>query len=206
MSILAIGKWNYTRNKLVFDEELELAMLAEEENEFKDGMLLYFDLITIDNYGKDAYIINSVVEMIDAYCDYMYVYTGTSIKSIGTDVIFDCSHKQSLMNSVLNEILITHGTQLYNKQQAELPFMERCYQFVIDANEAKSKKVTKGKVTKTKNFKDPKDLIREELLSSGFLANTDEALERYKADITKKIDTKAIVSSDTLVGSEEGKA
>ena len=89
MSIIEIGKWNYMRNKLICDEELENNMLDEEEDEFKQGMGLYFELMTSDNLFKEEFVIDSVVEMIDAYCDYMYVYTGSSLKSIGTPFTID---------------------------------------------------------------------------------------------------------------------
>ena len=200
MSIVNIGKWNYMRNGLKFNSELEHSMLAEEEAEFADGMKNYFEQMTCDNLFKAEAVEDAVVEMIDAYCDFMYVYTGTCLKTIGTDYTIDCSHKQSLMNSVLQEILVTHGVKLYDKMKAELPFIEQCYSFVMDANDKKPITKTKGKVIKGSDFVDPKQQIRELLIDRGFLANPDEALERYRSEIAERVDVTNIVPVNNLVG------
>mgnify|MGYP003591597048 CR=1 FL=1 len=133
----------------------------------------YFEQMICENLFKTAAVEGAVVEMVDAYCDFMYVYTGTCLKSIGTDCTLDYSHKQSLMNSVLQEILVTHGVKLYDKRKAELPFIEQCYAYVMDANDKKPITKTKGKVVKGKDFVDPKQQIRDLLIERGFLANPD---------------------------------
>lgn len=201
MSIVNIGKWNYMRNGLKFDGELETQMLEEEEAEFSAGMKAYFEQMTCDNLFKEETVTDAVVEMVDAYCDFMYVYTGTCLKSIGTLFILDRSHKQSLMNSVLQEILVTHGVKLYDKRKAELPFIEQCYSFVMDANDKKPITKTKGKVVKGSNFVDPKHQIRDLLIDRGFLANPDEALERYRNEIAERVDVTKVVPVNNLVGS-----
>ena len=200
MSIVNIGKWNYMRNGLKFDRDLETQMLEEEEAEFAKGMKDYFEQMTCDNLFKEELVTDAVVEMVDAYCDFMYVYTGTCLKSIGTECTVDYSHKQSLMNSVLQEILVTHGVKLYDKRKAELPFIEQCYSSVMDANDKKPITKTKGKVVKGSDFVDPKQQIRELLLERGFLANPDEALERYRSEIAEKVDVTNIVPVNNLVG------
>ena len=204
MSIVNIGKWNYMRNGLKFDAELERSMLFEEEVEFAEGMKAYFEQMTCDNLFKAEFVTDAVVEMVDAYCDFMYVYTGTCIKSIGmgNNFVIDCSHKQSLMNSVLQEILVIHGVKLYDKRKAELPFIEQCYSYVMDANDKKPITKTKGKVVKGNTFVDPKHQIKELLLDRGFLASPDEALERYRNEIAEKVDVSNIVPVNNLVGAD----
>ena len=201
MSIVNIGKWNYIRNGLKFDRELETQMLEEEEAEFANGMKAYFEQMTCDNLFKEELVTDAVVELVDAYCDFMYVYTGTCLKSIGTGITMDYSHKQSLMNSVLQEILVTHGVRLYDKRKAELPFIEQCYSFVMDANDKKPLTKTKGKVVKGSDFVDPKQQIRDLLIDRGFLANPDEALERYRNEIAERVDVTKVVPVNNLVGS-----
>lgn len=203
MSIVNIGKWNYMRNGLNLNTELEHNMLLEEEAEFAKGMKDYFEQITCDNLFKAEFVVDAVVEMVDAYCDFMYVYTGTCLKTIGTDYTIDCSHKQSLMNSVLQEILVTHGVKLYDRMKAELPFIEQCYSFVMDANDKKPITKTKGKVVKGDTFIDPKLRIKELLLERGFLANPDEALERYRSELAEKVDVTNIVPVNNLVGADD---
>lgn len=201
MSIVNIGKWNYMRNGLKFDRDLETQMLEEEEAEFAKGMKDYFEQMTCDSPSKEELVTDAVVEMVDAYCDFMYVYTGTCLKSIGTGVTMDYSHKQSLLNSVLQEILVTHGVKLYDKRKAELPFIEQCYSFVMDANDKKPTTKTKGKVAKGSDFVDPKHQIRDLLIDRGFLANPDEALERYRNEIAERVDVAKVVPVNNLVGS-----
>jgi hypothetical protein len=44
MSIIEIGKWNYLRNGLEYNPELEQNMLDEEAKEFKDAFTAYLAL------------------------------------------------------------------------------------------------------------------------------------------------------------------
>lgn len=188
MSIIEIGKWNYLRNGLEYDRELEQNMLDEEAKEFKDAFTAYLAITTSDNYYTEDTLLDEIVDMVDAYCDYMYVYTGTSLKAIGFKPI-DGSHTQSVMHSVLTEVLLTHGVRMYDGK-GTLPLLEEAFQYVIEANNKKPLTKTKGKVTKGKNFKDPKVLIKELLQAKGFVADVEEALENYKKTIEEAISTK----------------
>lgn len=188
MSIIEIGKWNYLRNGLEYNPELEQNMLDEEAKEFKDAFTTYLALTTSDAYYAEDTLLDEVVNMVDAYCDYMYVYTGTALKSIGMKAI-DASHTQSVMHSVLSEVLLTHGVRMYDGK-GTLPLIEEAFQYVIEANNKKPLTKTKGKVTKGKDFKDPKVLIKELLKAKGFVADAEEALENYKKSIEEAISTK----------------
>jgi hypothetical protein len=188
MSIIEIGKWNYLRNGLEYNPELEQNMLDEEAKEFKDAFTAYLALTTSDAYYAEDTLLDEVVDMVDAYCDYMYVYTGTSLKSIGFKHI-DASHTQSVMHSVLTEVLLTHGVRMYDGK-GTLPLLEEAFQYVIEANNKKPLTKTKGKVTKGKDFIDPKALIKDLLKAKGFVADAEEALENYKKSIEEAISTK----------------
>lgn len=188
MSIIEIGKWNYLRNELKYNPELEQAMLDEEAKEFNDAFKMYLHLITSDSYYTEDTLLGEIVDMVDAYCDYMYVYTGTALKAIGFKHI-DASHTQSVMHSVLTEVLLTHGVQMYDGK-GTLPLLEEAFQYVIEANNKKPLTKTKGKVTKGKDFIDPKALIKELLQAKGFVADAEEALDNYKKAIEEVVGTK----------------
>lgn len=188
MSTIDIGKWNYLRNGLEYNPELEQNMLDEEAKEFKDAFTTYLALTTSDAYYAEDTLLDEVVDMIDAYCDYMYVYTGTALKSIGMKAI-DASHTQSVMHSVLTEVLLTHGVRMYDGK-GTLPLLEEAFQYVIQANSKKPLTKTKGKVAKGKDFKDPKVLIKELLRAKGFVADAEEALDNYKKAIEEAVGTK----------------
>lgn len=188
MSIIEIGKWNYLRNGLEYNPELEQNMLDEEAKEFKDAFTTYLALTTSDAYYAEDTLLDEVVDMVDAYCDYMYVYTGTSLKAIGMKAI-DASHTQSVMHSVLTEVLLTHGVRMYDGK-GTLPLLEEAFQYVIEANNKKPLTKTKGKVTKGKDFIDPKVRIKELLQAKGFVADAEEALDNYKKAIEEAVGTK----------------
>lgn len=188
MSIIEIGKWNYLRNGLEYNPELEQNMLDEEATEFKDAFTAYLAITTSDSYYTEDTLLDEIVDMVDAYCDYMYVYTGTSLKAIGSKHI-DASHTQSVMHSVLTEVLLTHGVRMYDGK-GTLPLLEEAFQYVIEANNKKPLTKTKGKVTKGKDFIDPKALIKELLQAKGFVADAEEALDNYKKAIEEVVGTK----------------
>lgn len=175
MSILSIGRWNYDRNGLDFNVVLEETMLREEIAEFKDGLKDYFKHTSKEVLPNEEDILDACVEMVDAYCDFMYVYTGTCIKQLGDTSVRDWSLNQSVMHSTLQEILPTHGVTMYSEKGTDISLLEKCFKYVIEANEAKPINKTSGKVTKGKDWKDPKQLIKQELLDAGFSASLEGA-------------------------------
>lgn len=184
MSTITIGAWNFKRNGLGFNPELERDMLAEEAKEFKDAFVGYLGITTSDCIYTVDTLLDEVVDMVDAYCDYMYVYTGTALKALGYAPI-DGTHTQSVMHSVLTEVLLTHGVKMYDGR-GTIPLLEECFQYVIEANDKKPIKKTTGKVTKGVGFVDPKVRIKELLQAKGF-ENAEDALASYKKDIEAKI-------------------
>lgn len=168
MGLLEITKWNYKRNKLALDVELEKAMLLEEELEFKDALLEYLDDSQLPQFSLDA-----VVDMVDAYCDYSFVYTGSVAKSLGTEAWFkDCEERMKFMNSYIIEALLEHKVQVMDITTGK-SVIDEAMQYVIDANNAKPVKKTKGKVAKGSDWVDPKEKIKESLLTRGW---QDEAI------------------------------
>jgi len=190
MSLLQIAKWNYKRNNLELNVELEENMLNEEEKEFQEALKDYIVSTeatdTLPEF-KDESILWAVVDMVDAYCDYIFVYYGTMVKAMGTNHTFNIGNKQSIMNTLLTEVLISHNVNMF--EHGKPPILDTCMEAVIEANEAKPIKKTKGKVSKGKKFKDPKEKIKEILLEAGFVADPEKALEALKdrlQDLAKK--------------------
>ena len=190
MSLLQIAKWNYKRNNLQLNVELEENMLNEEEQEFQDALKDYIistEASDVLPEFKDESILWAVVDMVDSYCDYTFVYYGTMVKAMGTNHIFNIGNKQSIMNTLLTEILITHNVNMF--EHGKPPILDTCMEAVIEANEAKPIKKTKGKVSKGKKWKDPKERIKEILVEAGFVGDPKKALEALKdrlQDLAKK--------------------
>ena len=137
-------KWNILRNDLKFDIELEVNMLAEEAQEFKDGLIMYVKAET----QKEK--LDGLVEMIDAYCDFKFVLIGTYTKSLGSTFDYDAfKHQEGLMEHLLDQA--NFGRNL----------RERCYGYVLKANMMKPINKTDAKVEKGADWKDPKDRIWE---------------------------------------------
>lgn len=192
MSLMQVAKWNYLRNGLVYNEELEINMLNEEEQEFKDALKMYFD--STNSLFNETACLDAVVDMVDAYCDFTFVYYGTKVKSMGTLANIDLSSKLSIMNTMLTEVLITHGVDMFQKMEA--PIIEQCMSLVIEANEAKPIKKTKAKVSKGSDWKDPKQAIKELLVEKGFIADIGEAMKQLKDRIESHVKPKKIDIKD----------
>ena len=168
MSLIEIAKWNYDRNGLEFDRELERDMLDEEAYEFKLGLE---DYLRDDNLFK----VLSVVEMIDAYCDFNFVLTGTISKAIDLfNVIpMDVYEKQMVyMNTFIIEALVKHGVKVYDKEGKSI--IDYAMGYVIEANHKKCENKTTTKVEKGKDWVDPKSRIKNLLIERGFNENTEE--------------------------------
>ena len=159
MSLGIITKWNFDRNKLVYNEELEDAMYAEEAQEFRDALLRYND--------SPLSQLELLVDMIDAYCDASFVYYGTVAKQIGATKISDKNYELSIMNTYITEYMINHKVLLY--PQEGMPTIEQALVYVIEANNKKPKVKTKTKVKKGEDWIDPKEQILSLLLERGYL-------------------------------------
>jgi hypothetical protein len=180
-----IAKFNYLRNELKVNRELEESMLVEEELEFKEAYTAYLNLIYVQTDAlptmKDEAILDCIVDMVDAYCDFNYVYYGSLLKFLGTGTIFDYTQKQTLMSTIVTEILINHGCKIH--EQFKKPLLDKAMSFVIEANEVKPLKKTKGKVAKGKDFRDPKEDIKELILDRGFNPDMDDVINKIKKQL-----------------------
>lgn len=163
MSLGMITKWNFDRNKLVYNEELEDAMYAEEAKEFRDALLAYND--------NPLSQLELLVDMIDAYCDASFVYYGTVAKQIGSTKLSDKNYELSIMNTYITEYMINHKVLLY--PQEGMSTIEQSLVYVIEANNKKPKVKTNSKIKKGADWIDPKTLIQELLLSRGYLEYPD---------------------------------
>jgi len=143
---MQIARWNYKRNNTNFDPELELRMLSEEAQEFKDGMLMYFEGNTSDR-------LDAIIEMIDAWADYQFVMQGSIFKYLGSDKSFDwysIKVQEKYMYSILTDTLGLDPEMLNASLQA-----------VIDANNAKGTEKVNGKIQKGPDWVDPKATIKQ---------------------------------------------
>ena len=151
---MRIAKWNYDRGNTNFDIELEERMLDEEAQEFKDGMIMYFDSVTAIESRADA-----LVELVDAWCDYHFVFQGTVFKALGTSYSLDRFklYERFMWETLTRQLGITKDT------------LEDCLNIVIDANELKGKAKVNGKTVKGDAWVDPKELILEVLKGAGYV-------------------------------------
>lgn len=195
-----IAKFNYLRNELKVNRELEESMLVEEELEFKEAYTTYLNLIYVQTdvlpTMKDEDILDCIVDMVDAYCDFNYVYYGSLLKFLGTGTIFDYTQKQTLMSTILMETLINHGCKVH--LQAEKPLLDKAMRFVIEANEAKPLKKTKGKVTKGKDFIDPKEKIKDLLVERGFNPDMEDVINQIKKQVEEAMQPANVVNMADL--------
>lgn len=177
MSLLKIAQWNYDRNNLKYDEELENKMFNEEAYEFRAALLGYLS----NPLSKLEY----VVDMIDGYCDAFFVYSGTIAKQLGQVSLSSKQYELNMMNSYITEILIKHNVKIYDEDKPYI--MDLAMNSVIEANEKKPKDKTKGKVKKGSDWVDPKVTIMDLLLERGYeeypnIVTEEEALKEADAN------------------------
>jgi len=152
--MLKVAQWNYKRNNTKFDPELETRMLAEEAQEFKDGMVQFMALEGQDEVGEvgEVEIIAAIVEMVDAWADYQFVMQGSIFKYLGYDTKFDWDSIRTQERYMFNVLT----------KDCEIPaeVLDICLEAVIEANNAKGTKKVDGKIQKGYDWRDPKDTIR----------------------------------------------
>lgn len=149
-----IINWNIQRNGLHYNPKLEEEMLDEEFKEFMDGIKDYYTATT------STELLDAYVDIIDAFCDYMFVAVG----SIGKG--HTCNSMQLRKNYMLTVIShITAKILDINDTEDIVSYAMEC---VIIANEAKPINKTTGKVVKGDDWKDPKELIKAYVLKKGF--------------------------------------
>jgi len=155
---MRIAQWNYNRDNINFDPELELRMLTEEAQEFKDGMEMWFKA---QSFYRDNEVSEAIVEMVDAWADYQFVMSGSIFKYLGSDIPFDWDSirtQERYMFTILNKQLgIDEAT------------LNICLDCVITANEAKGTKKIKGKIQKGDTWRDPKDTILNILKDANYV-------------------------------------
>ena len=159
--MLKVIQWNYDRNGLELNPKLEYDMLLEEEKEFKEALEGYLDNSTL--LAKIDY----VVDLIDAYCDYNFVFGGTVYKYMGTEESINVDvleNKIKYMRVIISDILV-HKHEVYDV----MTVLNEAMDLVVEANEAKPIKKSEGKVTKGESWVDPKIQIQELLEAKGWV-------------------------------------
>jgi len=138
-------KWNVTRGNTNYSRELEERMLTEEAQEFKDGLHMYLNATTEEG------ILDAKVEMLDALLDFMFVFTGTQYKALGSVLDDTISRYKDQMTFMYNTCMQIGITQFQ---------VNEGYGYVCEANEAKGSKKVNGKVVKGAEWIDPKLRLR----------------------------------------------
>lgn len=149
--------WNRERNNLKFDIDLETQMLTEEAQEF--------------------YQAETLVDRIDAWCDFIFVGTGTIIKYLAVkskcfadqkemveQVDFLSSwmeHQRMQMVELLTEEVSDIWPKMHHSEEDLLDeLLRKCLDIVIDANEKKgTTKDENGKVIKHPDFQKPEKIL-----------------------------------------------
>ena len=143
---MRVARWNFNRDNLGFNMELEVNMLAEEAQEFKDGMVDYFNAVGV-NQLEDA-----IVELVDAWADFRFVLQGSKFKALGLMQDF-CSADQT---EAYMYMCLTEGFDFLSPELLELAF-----DAVVTANEEKGNTKVNGKIQKGSEWVDPKAIIRD---------------------------------------------
>jgi hypothetical protein len=142
-----IYDWNMVRDLLEkpFNPALQTAMLTEESREF-----------------HEAYKADSIVDMVDAYCDFIFVLRGAQASLIATDFAEDYGSYITALNLVNGAT--NQGFMLLELLTKVCPIgprdIDECFNYVIDANEAKPKDAKSGKIIKGDDWVDPKFRIK----------------------------------------------
>lgn len=150
--ILRILNWNRKRNNLEFNADLEVTMLTEEANEF--------------------YMAESLVDRLDAFCDFCFVATGTMVKfaalktDSAADLLLCCEDmdrlvgyinvtKAQMKDLLLGELATYHKAFAYDDNHIDEVF-SKAMEIVIEANEQKGlDRSENGKVLKPAGFVRP---------------------------------------------------
>jgi hypothetical protein len=197
MSLIEIAKWNYDRNDLECDFELEENMFDEEAYEFKIALK---DYLRDDNLFKQT----AVVDMIDAYCDCNFVHSGSIAKAINNFMYLNVEDREKqmiYMNTFIIEALVRHGVKVYDKKGKSI--IDYAMGYVIEANKNKPKDKTKNKVEKGKDWVDPKKRIEELLDERGFNSDVAEVKRLREQEKTTKTVPGTLEAFNELEGEED---
>ncbi len=157
-------KWNLVRDNTRFVAVKEIKMLEEEKLEFSLAKNKWY---LLDGTESREYKLDLVVEMVDAVCDYMFVYVGTEFKvGYNTLNIEEMKEFNAIKSVVENQLNSMQG--ILNNILGQKVDLSYCYQLVLEANNAKpSTKNEDDKVQKGTEWVDPKYKIMDYLISLG---------------------------------------
>ena len=149
-----VRQWNLERNGLHYNALLEKSMLKEEFKEYLEATTL--------------------VDRIDAWCDFVFVYLGTVAKyqyfwsTVTEDTNYTIGYKtyldrleelESFFYSVTNDIVSDLRAEFMCDKEY---LFDTCMTFVCDANDKKkADKNSNGKIKKGVDWVDPKEKIRD---------------------------------------------
>lgn len=181
MKLTDVAKWNYKRNELQVEGQLDIDMFDEEFAEYQEAYKVYMRA----QEDKQAYIpelyedtiIALFTDMLDAWGDAVFVAEGWLSKELmsGSPNSINIANAHTgvtldLMLKTINELMMAEFTY-------EMFDYNKVLDYILEANNAKPIKKTNGKVAKGKKWKDPKERIATYLKS--ILINTDDDTLKY---------------------------
>ena len=157
---LEIAKWNLDRNSLQFNPVLEVSMLSEEVHEF--------------------FTADSLVNRLDAYCDFLFVWEGTQAKlnsqSITTvDQLLALNKAWDDLEAYAHRVMAYMFTNLTRELTLLLPtlvsaetIIMEVLNLIMEANQKKGvAKGPDGKIIKGPDYVPPEETIKEYLRGLG---------------------------------------
>ena len=181
MTLLKVANWNYPRNGLRADGQLDINMFDEEVAEFQEAYKHYMDaqtsLLLASKVDFEDAMLYICADLLDAWGDATFVADGWLNKELlsGSTNGINIANEHTgvtldLMLKVTNEILMTEFVYEYFDYN-------KVKQFIFDANSTKPIKKTRGKVAKGMDWTDPKELIYDYLKS--IIIDTDTDTLKY---------------------------
>lgn len=163
---LATRNWNIDRNYIKFDAELENKMLEEEKAEF----FLDFEKYTALGKNTPECIsdkLDAVVGIVDALCDFIFVFSGTETKVSLSNMSLDDKAKYSIIRITAERDMNLMMSLTLNILGQKFD-IDTCYDMVVEANNLKpSKTNADGKGVKGDKWVDPKHKIKQYLIDLG---------------------------------------
>ena len=169
MTLLNNAKWNYKRNNLSADGQLDINMFDEELSEFQEAYNFYMKA-SLDKvaYLPDLYedtIITLCADMLDAWGDAMFVADGWLSKELMSGTTNGINIANTHTGITLDLMLKTTNEVLMSEFVYEYFDYNKVKEFIYEANNLKPIKKTSGKVSKGKKWVDPKYAIANYLKS-----------------------------------------
>ena len=177
MKLLDVAKWNYPRNELNADNQLDSHMFDEEVAEFQEAYKHYMEagtsLLQASPEDFEDSLLYICADLLDAWGDATFVADGWLSKELMSGTPNSINIANTHTGTTLDLMLKTTNEILMSEFVYEYFDYNKVKEFIFNANSMKPIKKTKGKVTKGKDWVDPKELIYDYLKSIIIDTDTD---------------------------------